>query len=109
MSLAILPSMATQVNVRTKATLPRGGARMPSITQVSADYENGILTANVQKYSGMVWVYIYDADGSVIGENVTNIISDGSVTTEINPLKKGDYTLRIVLSDTIYEGTFKIS
>lgn len=109
MSLAILPSMATQINVRTKATLPRGGARMPSITHVSADYENGFLTVNVQKYLGMVWVYIYDADGSVIGENAANIISDGSVSTDITHLKKGDYTLRVVLSDTIYEGTFKIS
>ena len=108
MSLAILPSMATQINVRTKATLPRGGARMPSITQVSADYENGFLTVNVQKYSGMVWVYIYDADGNVIGENAANIISYGSVMTDITPLKKGDYTLRIVLGDTIYEGTFNI-
>lgn len=54
MSLAILPSMATLVNVRTKSTLPRGGARMPSITQVRADYEDGILTVNIQRYFGRV-------------------------------------------------------
>ena len=108
MSLVLLPSMATQVNVRTKSTLPRGGARMPSITQVDADYANGLLTVNIQKYSGVALLYIYDADGSIIGENATNIISDGSVTAEVNPLKKGVYTLSVVLSDTIYEGTFEI-
>lgn len=108
MSLAILPSIATQVNVRTKSTLPRGGARMPSIIQVSADYENGILTVNIQKYSGVALLYIYDSEGSVIGANTANIISDGSVTTEVTPLKKGVYTLNVVLNDTIYEGTFNI-
>lgn len=46
MLLAILPTVATQVNVRTKSTLPRGGARMP-ITQVEADYEDGILTGYI--------------------------------------------------------------
>lgn len=101
--------IANPVVLRRRAMYQHGGMRMPSITQVSADYENGFMTVNVQKYSGMVWIYIYDANGSVIGEDSTNIISDGSVTTEINPLKKGDYTLRVVLSDTIYEGTFKIS
>ncbi len=38
------------------------GDRMPSITLVRADYENGILSVNIKNYIGMVLVYIYDAD-----------------------------------------------
>lgn len=100
--------VANSVVLRRRAMYQHGGMRMPSVTQVEADFENGFLTVNVQKYSGMIWVYIYDADGSIIGENATNIISDGSVTAEVNPLKKGVYTLSVVLNDTIYEGTFEI-
>ncbi len=99
---------ANPVVLRRRAMYQHGGMRMPSITQLDADYENGILTMNIRKYSGAALLYIYDADGSIIGENAANIISYGSVMTDITPLKKGDYTLRIVLGDTIYEGTFNI-
>ena len=108
MSLAILPSMATQVNVRTKSTLPRGGARMPSITQVRADYEDGILTVNIQRYFGMVWVYIYDADGNVSGINVSNINGNGTIDTDVSSLPNGEYSIDIVLSDNTYTGNFAI-
>ena len=100
--------IANPLVLRRRAMYQHGGMRMPSITQVDADYENGILTMNIRKYSGAALLYIYDADGRIIGENAANIISYGSVMTDITPLKKGDYTLRIVLGDTIYEGTFNI-
>ncbi len=109
MSLAMLPNMAEHVNIRVKSTLPHGGARMPSTTQVEADYEKGILTVNIQNYIGVVWVYIYDADGNVIEEIANNIIGNGTVAPEVNFLNKGDYTLSIVLSDAIYEGSFKVA
>lgn len=106
MSLAILPSMATQVNVRAKATLPRGGARMPSITQVSADYENGFLTVNVQKYSGMVWIYIFDANGNVSEMSVSNINGNGTIKTDASSLPNGEYSIDIVLDNNTYVGNF---
>ena len=89
----MLPNMAAQINIRVKSTLPHGGARMPSTTQVEADYEGGILTVSVLKYSGMAWVYIYDADGNVIEEVSNNITGNGTVSSETNFLNKGDYTL----------------
>ena len=81
---------------------------MPSITQVSADYENGFLTVNVQKYSGMVWVYIYDADGNVSGINVSNIDGNGTINTDMSSLPNGEYSIDIVLSDNTYTGNFAI-
>lgn len=81
---------------------------MPSTTQVKADYEDGILTVNIQKYSGMVWVYIYDANGNVIEEVANDITGNGTVSSETNFLNKGDYTLCIVLNGATYEGSFRV-
>lgn len=81
---------------------------MPSTTQVEADYNNGTLTVNIQNYTGVVWVYIYDADGNAIEEIASNITGNGTVAPEINFLNKGDYTLSIVLSGATYEGSFQI-
>lgn len=81
---------------------------MPSITQVSADYGNGFLTVNVQKYSGMVWVYIYDADGNFSGINVSNINGNGTIDTDVSSLPNGEYSIDIVLSDNTYTGNFAI-
>lgn len=108
MSLAILPSMATQVNVRTKSTLPRGGARMPSITQVRADYEDGILTVNIQRYFGMVWLYIHDANGNISETSISNINGNGTIDTDVSSLPNGEYSIDIVLSDNTYTGNFAI-
>ncbi len=108
MSLAILPSMATQVNVRVKSTLPRGGARMPSITQVRADYEGNNITVSIQRYTGEVYVYIYDTNGNVVGTTLANIDADGTFTIDVGNLKGGMYTISIVLSNATYEGTFEV-
>lgn len=62
-----------------------------------ADYENGFLTVNVQKYSGMVWVYIYDAYGNVSGINVSNINGNGIINPDVSYLPNGEYPIDIVL------------
>lgn len=100
--------VANPVVLRRRALYQHGSMRMPSITQVTAECEDGILTVNIQKYSGIALLYIIDSDGNVIEENTINIIGDGTVTTEVNFPQKGVYTLSIVLRDAVYEGSFQI-
>ena len=47
MSLVIPPSQATGINVKREATISKGGMRLPSITRVSADYDDGHITVYV--------------------------------------------------------------
>lgn len=109
--IALISSMAmtaSPVVLRRRALFQHGSMRMPSTTQVEADYNNGTLTVNIQNYTGVVWVYIYDADGNAIEEIASNITGNGTVAPDINFLNKGDYTLSIVLSGATYEGSFQI-
>lgn len=108
MSLAILPSMATQVNVRTKSTLPRGGARMPSIERVFADYEKGLITIGVKGYTGGIQVSIYDSQGNIIGYTISSIAKEGAVSLNLDILNEGGYSLKIVLDNATYYGKFYV-
>lgn len=77
---------------------------MPSITRVGADYENGTMTVNIQKYSGLVWVYIKDVSENVIKLSAANINENGMVEVDISNLDSGDYTIDVVLEDRTYTG-----
>lgn len=50
---------------------------MPSITKVEADYEDENIAMNIQKYSGTVWICIYDVDGNLvssIADTITKMV-----------------------------------
>lgn len=81
---------------------------MPSITIVEADYENRTVTLNIKKYSGTVWINIYDDNGSIVGANAANISGAGIVTMEVNNLSSGVYILSVALSSASYEGSFQV-
>lgn len=100
--------VANPVVLRRRALFQHGSMRMPSITQVEADYEDGILTVNIQRYSGMVWVCIYDADGNISGTSVSDINGNGIINTDVSSLPSGDYSIDIVLSNNNYIGNFII-
>ena len=88
--------------------LRHGRMRMPSITIVEADYENRTVTLNIKKYSGTVWINIYDDNGSIVGANAANISGAGIVTMEVNNLSSGVYILSVALSSASYEGSFQV-
>lgn len=52
MLLVISPCQAAGINVKREATSPKGGMRMPSATQVAADYEDGVVTVDTSRYTG---------------------------------------------------------
>jgi len=73
MSLVISPSQASGINVKREATTPKGGMRMPSITRVSADYDDGHITVDVKGYTGGVQVIVSDSqDNNVHGKEWTD-------------------------------------
>lgn len=51
MLLVLSPCQANSINVKREATTSKGSMRTPSITRVSADYENGLITVDVKGYT----------------------------------------------------------
>lgn len=86
----------------------QGRTHMPSLTKVSADYEDGIITLKIEKYTGYIRTYIYDRDGNIAGYVYSYISGNGLVTIDIaNPIR-GNYSLIIALDNKEYTGKFYI-
>lgn len=108
MLLVISPCQATGINVKREATTSKGSMRMPSITRVSADYENGLITVDVKGYTGGVQVFVSDPQGNVVSSTMSSITNSGVVSLDLGALAEGDYTLYIVLGNTTYSGEFTL-
>ena len=74
MLLVISPCQAAGINVKREATTPKGGMRMPSITRVSADYDDGHITVDVKGYTGGVQVIVCDSQGNVVSSTMSLFI-----------------------------------
>lgn len=106
--LCATPILSKPIRLRTKGTIQRGCLRMPSITQVRADYEGDDITVNIQGYTGGAYIYIYDVNGNVVGTTLTDIDVDGTFTIDVANLKEGIYTISVVLTNATYEGNFEV-
>jgi len=106
--LTPITCQSTEIDVKGHETISHGGARMPSSTQVAADYEGGVITVDITRYTGSVHVYVYDTNDKVVGYTVSTISGSGSVALDTGILPEGDYTLYIVLGNTTYSGEFKL-
>ncbi|MDD6853206.1 DUF3244 domain-containing protein [Prevotella sp.] len=107
MLLVVSPCQATGINVKREATTPKGGMRMPSATQIAADYDDGVVTVDVSRYTGTVQLYVYDANNTVVNYAVATISGSGTVTMSVDNIPEGDYKLCIVLDDATYGGQFR--
>lgn len=106
--MCVMPILSKPIRLRTKGTIQRGCLRMPSIIRVEADYECDVITVNIQRYTGVAYVYIYDVNGNVVGAILTDIDVDGTFTIDVGNLKGGIYTINVVLTNETYEGTFEV-
>lgn len=93
---------------RMGLALQHGSMRMPSATQVSADYDNDIITINISAYTGNVQVYVYDSNGSVVAYDCSSISGSGTLNIDVNSLEGGNYSLYIVLGSVTYYGEFQV-
>ena len=96
------------VNIRERKHFQQGRMRMPSATQVTADYDDGVITVDVSRYIGTVQLYVYDANNTVVDCAVATISGSGTVTMNICDMPQGTYRLCIVLDNATYSGDLSI-
>lgn len=103
--VTFIPGYAFGIDIRKEGTTHHGGMRMPSITCVSADYENGLITVDVKGYTGGVQVFVSDSQGNVVSSTMSSITS-GVVSLDLGALAEGGYSLNIILDNATYYGQF---
>ena len=108
MLLVISPCQTAGINVKREATTSKGGMRMPSITRVSADYENGLITVDVKGYTGRVLVFVSDSQGNIVSSTMSSITNSGVVSLDLGALAEGGYSLNIILDNATYYGQFDV-
>lgn len=108
MLITLSPSQASEINVKRKETMQQGRPRIPSMTRVVADYENGVVTLKISDYSGNVQVYVNDSQGNIVGYTLATVSGNGTVTLSIDPVIGRSCFLNIVLDNTTYYGQFDV-
>lgn len=77
----------------------------PSVT---ARLEQNQLTVNVSRYMGIVKVYVYGDNGSLLASSSVAIEGNGSCTLDMSAIENGSYNVTVELGDMIYWGMFDI-
>ena len=103
---ALMPCLAMQIDIKMNRKSHFPGPRMPSAVQVSAVYENGVVTVDVTRYYGEAQVFVYDSNGMVVGTTEAMVSGTGSVLCTLDTLPGEECTLSIVLGSVEYIGTF---
>ena len=106
--VTLIPGNAFGIDIQKESTAQNKGVRMPSITQVEANYENGLITIEVKGYTGGVQAFVSDSQGTVVGYTISSVTNSGVVTLNLGALAEGDYTLNIVMDSFTYYGQFSI-
>lgn len=104
--ITLIPGNASGIGIQKKGTIQHKGVRMPSITQVEANYENGLITIEVKGYTDGAQAFVSDSQGTVVGYTISSVTNSGVVTLNLGALAEGDYTLNIVLDNAIYYSQF---
>ena len=77
----------------------------PSVT---ASLEQNQLTVNVGCYVGIVKVYVYGDNGSLMASSSVAIEGNGLCTLDLSALENGSYNVTVELENMIYWGMFDI-
>ena len=77
----------------------------PSVT---ASLEQNQLTVNVSRYMGIVKVYVYGDNGSLMASSSVAIEGNGLCTLDMSAFENGSYNVTVELGDMIYWGMFDI-
>ena len=77
----------------------------PSVT---ASLEQNQLTVNVGCYMGIVKVYVYGDNGSLMASSSAAIEGNGLCTLDLSAFENGSYNVTVELGNVIYWGMFDI-
>ena len=77
----------------------------PSVT---ASLEQNQLAVGVSHYMGIVKVYVYGANGSLMVSSSVAIEGNGLCTLDLSALENGSYNITVELGNVIYWGMFDI-
>lgn len=77
----------------------------PSVT---ASLEQNQLTVGVNHYIGIVKVYVYGDNGSLMTSSSAAIEGNGLCSLDLSAFENGSYNVTIELGDMIYWGIFDI-
>lgn len=77
----------------------------PSVT---ASLEQNKLTVDVGCYMGIVKVYVYGDNGSLMTSSSVAIEGNGLCTLDLSALENGSYNVTVELENMIYWGMFDI-
>lgn len=102
----LIPCNAMGIDIRKEGTSHHDGTRMPSITKVAADYDNGAISLKISGYTGCVQASVCDSKGNVVSYTVAYVTISGVVTMNIANVNTGYYYLSIDLDNATYSGHF---
>lgn len=106
--MCLTPISSKPLKLLARGTFQHGRMRMPVATRVSADYESGLMAINVQNYSGLAQINIYDADGMPVYSSNYTVTGTSTLTLSTENLDEGEYTITISLDNIVYSGDFEV-
>lgn len=105
---AIVPACPRPITLMAKSTFQHRRMRMPSMTQVSADINNDLITLSVTGYNGTAIVTINDENGEEVSSSSFEINGSSSYNFSVDNLTGGEYSITIYLRSTSFIGFFDI-
>lgn len=99
---------ATRIDVKQTGTYQHGRPSMPLTIKPIVDLENDIITTTVAHYSGPVTITIYNEEGVTVDRAAAEALPDEPLVMDVSGLPAGEYTIEIVLSNIVFQGTFSI-
>lgn len=87
--------------------VPHLGTRTtePSVT---ASLDQNQLTVNACRYVGIVKVYVYGDNGTLMGSSSAAIKGNGLCTLDMSAFENGSYNVTVEIGNMIYWGMFDI-
>ena len=71
--VTLIPGNAFDTDIQKEGTAQNKGVRMPSITQVEANYENGLITIEVKGYTDGAQAFVSDSQGYIVSSTMSSI------------------------------------
>lgn len=93
-----IPMYRKRAHLGTRTTEP----------SVTASLDQNQLTVNACRYMGIVKVYVYGDNGSLMASSSVAIEGNGLCILDLSALENGSYNITVELENMIYWGMFDI-